>query len=421
MGNVKYRFKNFVPHRIRIPQSWRYETSKLKTAVIIPTYAPSSTTYELVASIIKWYPTFYIVLVDDCTPAEKKDKALMRRLSNIGKKHHNYKMLRTPQNALKAGALNYGLKYIIDLKKGFRVVFTMDDDIKIDCNTLYIVKKTLYSLPHIGAVCSSAKVLNKNVNILTRLQSLEYNSFNITKIADNSLFNGPLVMQGMLTGFRMSALKQVNGFTTGHLIEDYDITARLKKVGWKVKIAEKALAWTNVPEDLQSLWKQRIRWTYGGVNVVRQFWKNIKIVFQDVVGHLMFISLMFLVVLSFFLNQSPVEHAELSYILLILAITQFLVSLIYNLVSLSFYEEGDFWDWILKLSVFAEFVYANVLSFVLIGVYLFFLYQKIIGRLVYRVKKFYSPYNFGLSLFQKFGYSSTWGTKQIVEKGGIKL
>jgi hypothetical protein len=228
-------------------------------------------------------------------------------------------------------------------------------------------------------------------------------------------------MQGMITGFRMSALRKVKGFTTGHLIEDYDITARLKKIGWKVKIANKAFAWTTVPEDFESFWKQRVRWTYGGLKVVSQFWKNTASVFQDLMGHTMFLILLLLVIISFILNRQTYSNAKYALALIIVGFLHFTLSTTYSLIVLKTYKDRDKWDWILKLSIIPEFVYSNVLSLVLLGSYLFYTYQLILSSLASKFVGISHIYNFGLSIFHKIGYSSTWGTKEISKKGGIDI
>jgi cellulose synthase/poly-beta-1,6-N-acetylglucosamine synthase-like glycosyltransferase len=188
------------------------------------------------------------------------------------------------------------------------------------------MKKLLMSNKRIGAVCSLVRVINKNKNIITRLQALEYHAFNITKIADNTFLKGPLVMQGMLTGFKTKALLQVNGFSEGHLIEDYDITTRLKTNNWDVQICKNAQAWTYVPDNVSSLWKQRVRWTYGGVEVVTNSYKNILPIFQDFLGHILFLSLLILILLSIILRtESPIPQTQYT-ILLITALTLFVIS-----------------------------------------------------------------------------------------------
>lgn len=218
-------------------------------------------------------------------------------------------------------------------------------------------------------------------------------------------------MQGMLTAFRTVAMKQINGFTKGHLIEDYDITARLKSHGWKVKIAQKAIAWTSVPETAEALWKQRVRWISGGLQVLGQFWKKTEVVYQDLLGHLFFASLFLMIILSFFYVRSEVSNAETVTILLVLALINFAVAFTFNIVSLALYADADRKDWLMKLAVIPEFIYSNVLSWILLGSYFFILYSKVFKPLATKVGFFSKPYNWGLAAFNKAGFSTTWGTK----------
>src|SRR3989338_3632033 len=179
-------------------------------------------------------------------------------------------MLRTPVNKLKAGALNYALEHIWRECHSYApdVVLTLDDDIVVLPMTVENLVTELMTGDDLGAVCSQCHVLNKNANLLTRLQGLEYMGFNATRLADDGFFMGPLVMHGMLTAFRASALIEVGGFAERHLIEDYEITSRLKESGWSVKSAPNSDAWTIVPENFSTLWRQRTRWSYGGITVV---------------------------------------------------------------------------------------------------------------------------------------------------------
>ena len=55
------------------------------------------------------------------------------------------------------------------------------------------------------------------------------------------------------------------------LAEDTDITMALHRDGWRVVYAENARAWTEAPESVQQLWRQRYRWSYGTMQAI---WKH---------------------------------------------------------------------------------------------------------------------------------------------------
>lgn len=378
------------------------------TAVIIPTYKPSEMTTNLIESIIKFHPKVLVVVVDDCTPITVETSPTLSKINWLAENHIQVVSLRTPTNALKAGALNYGIEYLRSLAIKPDAVFTFDDDVVINEKTIPSMVDTLFSSYRVGAVCSQVRITNKNKNMLTRLQGLEYHGFNITKISDNGFLKGPLVMQGMLTAFRMEVLEQVNGFSTNHLIEDYDITARLKLKGWEVKIAKKAVAWTEVPETVEALWRQRARWTSGGLHVLAQYWQFIPAVFQDFMGHASFLTLFILIALSFIYADTYTQTAGITPVLIVMAWLGFAVSTLYNIACMKVYTDRDRNDWMLKLTIIPELIYSNFLSLVLFGSYMFYLYNKASQALLKTISYIIS---LGYSAFSRVGYSAAWGTR----------
>ncbi len=403
----------FVPKR-KITKNDAINFSDKTIVALIPTYKPTTSTYRLANNLFKWHSNIHVIVVDDSTPINYKNRkslGVLSRLKLLSRKEKRVKVLRTPQNRLKAGALNFGLMYIRTRKIKPNVVITFDDDVIINRKTLPEMVRALYADSKIGCVCSLCRVKNKNKNVLTRLQALEYQGFNITKIADDGFLRGPLVMQGMLTAFRYKAMRQVKGFTPLHLIEDYDITARIKQAGWHAAIAARAEAWTYVPEHFADLWRQRVRWSFGGIGVVFSFWKSLYTVFQDLVGHLLYLSLLFLIIASFIVPNHMNVPPLLVQALIFVALVQFLLSFGFNIVMMKSYDERDRFDWLLKISILPEFIYSNMLSLVVLGSYLFFVFNlltrriKNTGSLPGRLK------DLGAKMFNKLGYSLAWGTR----------
>jgi len=79
------------------------------------------------------------------------------------------------------------------------------------------------------------------------------------------------VVPGAIGAFRKSAIYKVGGFTYDTLAEDCDLTMRILKQGYIVKNSAEAIAYTEAPETLNGLLKQRFRWSFG---VIQSFWKN---------------------------------------------------------------------------------------------------------------------------------------------------
>jgi poly-beta-1,6-N-acetyl-D-glucosamine synthase len=375
---------------------------KAQVIAIIPTHRPDAYTIRLVSDLLRFNKesTFHVVLVDDCAPPESDP--IFESLAGIDS--NRLTLIKTPNNTLKAGAINYAIAYLKKQNLKPEIVVTLDDDVIIQKHTISRMATQLIKNPQLGAVCSLAQVENKNKNLLTRLQGLEYHHFNIIRTADDGYLNGPLVMHGMATAFRYSALTQVNGFAQQHLVEDYDITVRLKDLGWHVALSPEANAYTVVPENLKQLYRQRIRWNMGGVAIVTSKHK-LTSVFQDLVGHFIFISNLILILLSLFIHRNSADPG-ISLALLIVSLVVFFFTYLFSLVILRYYHDKDWIDILIRLTILPELVYSILLTFILLGTYLFYLYT-FTKRIVLRNRvDWVTPLD---RLFRKLGYSQTWG------------
>ncbi len=348
--------------------------ASVSVAVILPTYRPTKLTERLVRDLVAYNPLLVVYVVDDCTPEEFTESiVILGRLRTLSDRVH---LLRTPVNNLKAGALNHGLAHIRGQKNIPDIIVTLDDDVVIESATIQQLVAKLLSAPDLGAVCSLCRAYNKNTNLLTRLQGLEYLGFNAIRLADHGFLWGPLVMHGMLSAFRAKALHDAGEFAVGHLIEDYEITARLKTHGWSVASAPMARAWTEVPERLSEFWRQRTRWSYGGLTVVARI-KGVTPVFQDVLGHSMFLSMIALLLVLSFSQDGGYIPPSLAYGVVILSLFQLIVWYIFQLWLMRAYRERDGYDWLLRATLIPEFLYSYIMTAALLGSYLFFVFNSV--------------------------------------------
>jgi cellulose synthase/poly-beta-1,6-N-acetylglucosamine synthase-like glycosyltransferase len=381
---------------------------------LIPAYKPTRFTLQLVERMLLWNSAISVCVVDDCTPEECVESiSVLKEIRALSPER--VVVLRTPTNRLKAGALNFGLAHVFSERgREPEVVITLDDDVAIAPTTVRNLVTELLKYDNVGAACSQCHVLNKNANLLTRLQSLEYLGFNATRLADQGFFRGPLVMHGMLTAFRASALKEVGGFAEKHLIEDYEITARLKEKGWSVMSAPNAHAWTIVPERFTTLWRQRARWSYGGITVVDSI-RYLPAVAQDLIGHATFwatLCAIDLLLLRSVFSEGGGVSPLIAYLIIGLSLLQFAIWYVFQLWLMRVYREKDAYDWMLRASAVPEFLYTNVLTLVLVGSYLFLFFKiltrrtakagSVLGRHVVRA---------GESVFYACGYTESWGTR----------
>ncbi|AMR30258.1 glycosyl transferase family 2 [Mucilaginibacter sp. PAMC 26640] len=244
-----------------------YEDKKIRVeptdlpavSIIVPAYNEEVTAAATIDSLLKLeYPNFEVIFVDDGS----KDNTY----ENVKAAYENHPLVRvlTKTNGGKASALNFGISHA-----NSDYVVCIDADTQLRSDAIYQLM-SYFTDEEIGAVAGTVKVANET-NIVTRWQSIEYITAQNMDRRAFDLINSITVVPGAIGAFRKSAIFRAGGFTYDTLAEDCDLTMRILKLGYIVKNSAEAVAYTEAPETLNMLLKQRFRWSFG---VIQSFWKN---------------------------------------------------------------------------------------------------------------------------------------------------
>ena len=193
------------------------------------------------------------------------------------------------------------------------------------------------------------------------------------------------------------------------MIEDYEVTTRLKEAGWSVKSAPNAPAWTVVPEKLSQLWRQRTRWSYGGITVVARAVRPSAVI-QDILGHFVFLSTLLMVVVLLFSKGSGLVPPLIAEIIVAISLLQLLIWYGFQLWLMRHYSEKDTHDWLIRLSLVPEFMYSYLQTAALLGSYVFHIFASLKRRNRGERSRLATM---GTRLFRALGYSErSWGTRR---------
>src|SRR5438876_15104 len=128
----------------------------------------------------------------------------------------------------------------------------------------------------IGAVSGHAKVGNLRT-FIARCQALEYTcGFNLDRRAYNR-WNCITVVPGAISAIRKDAINEAGGLSLQTLAEDTDLTLSLHRNRQRIVYVPDAIAWTEAPETVRTLARQRSRWAYGTLQCL---WKHRDMVFN---------------------------------------------------------------------------------------------------------------------------------------------
>jgi peptidoglycan-N-acetylglucosamine deacetylase len=174
------------------------------------------------------------------------------------------------ENRGKARALQRGLAAI---QHG--IVVFIDADTQCQRDTLPRLLEP-FAEKEVGAVSGHAKVGNLRT-FIARCQALEYTcGFNLDRRAYNR-WNCITVVPGAISAIRKDAIEQAGGLSLETLAEDTDLTLSLHKCRQRIVYVPEAIAWTEAPETMKTLARQRSRWAYGTLQCL---WKHRDMVFN---------------------------------------------------------------------------------------------------------------------------------------------
>ncbi len=245
-------------------------------SVLIAAYNEETVIVRTVQSVLaNGYADLEVVVVDDGS----KDTTYQVLLDHFADEPRV--LILTQPNGGKSAALNNAI-----LHAKHEMLIAVDADTVFQSGTIqYLVRH--FADPKIGAVSGNARVGNRR-RWITRFQSIEYiYGFNLDRRALD-LLNAITVVPGAVGAWRKKLIVDLGGFGHDTLAEDTDLTLAIRRLGYAIRYEEKAIAYTEAPEDTKGLAKQRFRWAFGTLQAA---WKHRDAMFVPRYGTLGFVAL----------------------------------------------------------------------------------------------------------------------------------
>lgn len=279
----------------------RYSEVFPPISIIVPAYNESAGIVETVRSLVSLqYPTFEIIVVNDGSRDATLDKLveafemeLVDRPYEPAITHEEvrgiYGSRISPKvtvvdkvNGGKADALNAGINVCRT-----PVLCAVDGDSILEPDALMRVAHPFIEDPvRTVAVGGTVRIANGSRirdgrvvgvrlsrSIIALFQVVEYlRAFLMARLAWSGI-NALMLVSGAFGVFRRKELIAVGGFTVGSVGEDLDMIVKLHKymieqgLEYKIAFVPEPVCWTEVPEDLSVLSRQRTRWQRGALEV----------------------------------------------------------------------------------------------------------------------------------------------------------
>jgi len=231
-------------------------------SVLIPAYNEEEVIESTIMSILEsdYDNILEVIVIND--GSKDRTKEIVKKLM---KKYSKLKLL-DKENSGKADSLNQGIKIV---KGELVAVVDADSFPRKDA-----IRKMVGFFENEKVGAATVPILARNNHkFFEKLQSFEYTVIALTRKLLESV-DAIYVTPGPLALYRKKALVEIRGFDPKNLTEDIEVTWHLIAEGWERRMCLDTVVTTVVPSKLKAWWKQRRRWSMGGLQSILKYRKQ---------------------------------------------------------------------------------------------------------------------------------------------------
>ena len=231
-----------------------------KVSLVIPAHNEAMNIERLIESIqYQDYPfeCYEVILVDDGSVDGTPEIA----------ERYGIRVIRHERNMGKAKALETGIK----AAKG-DVIITLDaDSYFADGSSLRNIVENLFSRPFAGVSTGAIRIDVRSGKLIEKFQVIEYlHSFEVGRRVQGYL-DWLLVVPGAFSAFKGYLIKSLPAIPRDTLAEDFELAMITYRAGLTSNFEPKAAVYTEPATSWRELYRQRIRWYYGGLQVMAKY------------------------------------------------------------------------------------------------------------------------------------------------------
>jgi len=292
-------------------------------SVLIPARDEAKTVVDTVRSVLSLdYPQHEVIVINDGSKDDtltqlirefkltRREMVMRRVLPVVGKIRGIYRSPSVPnllvidkEHGGKGQALNAGINI-----SRYPLFCTIDADALFQENALLrVVRPFLEDPDRVIAVGGQVRVANGcriergrvvdarlPQNILAAFQVVEYLRAFVASRLGLSAMNNLLILSGVFSLFRKDVVVEAGGFRSDVVTEDMELVLRLHHTmrqqnrDYSIVFLPDPICWTEVPQKVGALWRQRRRWHRG---LIHSLWLHKSILWEKNSGSLRWIGM----------------------------------------------------------------------------------------------------------------------------------
>jgi biofilm PGA synthesis N-glycosyltransferase PgaC len=232
---------------------------------IVPCHNEGENAAETIGSLLAQdYPELEVIAVND---ASTDNTAAV--LDRVARSDPRVRVIHFRSNQGKAMGLRMAA-----LAARHEYLVCLDGDALLERHATRWLMRHFVEGDRVAAVTGNPRIRNRTT-LLGKIQVGEFSSIiGLIKRAQR-IYGRLFTVSGVVAAFRKSALHSVGYWNVDMVTEDIDVSWRLQLGHWDIRYEPNALCWILMPETLKGLWRQRVRWAQGGVEVSRRYWRRL--------------------------------------------------------------------------------------------------------------------------------------------------
>jgi exo-beta-1,3-glucanase (GH17 family)/GT2 family glycosyltransferase len=240
-----------------------------KVSIHIPAYRepPEMLKHTLDALARLDYPNFECVVVINNTPDPAYWQPVAEHCAALGDR---FKFLNVDNLVgYKAGALRLALAHTAP---DAEIVGIIDADYAVQPDWLKDVVPA-FADPKVGLVQAPQDHRDERTTPLHWAMNGEYAGFfDIGMVQRNE--QNAIIVHGTMCLIRRAALDAAGGWSSDTICEDTDLGLAIVEQGWATHYTRRRYGHGLLPDTFEAFKKQRHRWAYGGLQIIRKHWRR---------------------------------------------------------------------------------------------------------------------------------------------------
>jgi exo-beta-1,3-glucanase (GH17 family)/cellulose synthase/poly-beta-1,6-N-acetylglucosamine synthase-like glycosyltransferase len=208
------------------------------------------------------YDRFEVLIIDNNTKDPAVWEPVAEHCARLGPKFRFFTL--GQYKGYKAGALNFALR---ETASDAEIIGVIDSDYLVEPDWLRSMVPA-FDNPNVGFTQSPQDYRDNDGSVFKRMMFWEYAGFFHAGMVTRNERNA-IIQHGTMTLVRKNALLNENGWAEWCITEDSQLGLRLFRAGYEAVYSKKSFGKGVMPDDYNAFRKQRYRWAYGAMRIVR--------------------------------------------------------------------------------------------------------------------------------------------------------